>query len=182
MQRTVWHSFAASAVIGALILTAGTGGAKEFLTDKEIEKIQDNQEIDKRTKIYLEAAQLRLKTAEERLNGKESVAGEPLEFFSVEDLIEGYFFIFRSIMLNLDGAVQNPGTDRDKLEKALKALKEDTGKRAKDLEILKTMAEDRKMEELWNLISRAIDVTTGAREGSELGLSQFSSSKKKSKS
>jgi hypothetical protein len=178
MRRTARRLLAASAVFGALILTEVPCSAKEFLTDKEIEKIQDNQEIDKRVKIYLEAAALRLKTAEERLNGKESLAGEPMEFFSVEDMLEGYFLIIRSIMLNLDGAVQNPGTDRAKLEKALKALKDDAGRRSKDLEILKTMAEDRKMEQAWDLVNKAIEVTTGALEGSELGLAQFSSKKK----
>ncbi len=66
-------------------------GSKEYLTQDEITKIQDAQEIDQRTKLYMQAAALRLKVAEERLNGKESVPEDPMEFFSVEDMLEGYY-------------------------------------------------------------------------------------------
>jgi hypothetical protein len=155
--------------------------AKEYLTSKEIEKIQDAQEIDKRIKIYLDAAALRLKTAEDRLNGKESEPGDPMEFFSLEDMLDGYFRILRSVMLNLDGAVQNPATDRSKLEKALKNLKESTEKSVKDLAILKKIAEDKKLEKVWDLIGQALDVTQGAHEGSEQGLAQYAAPKGKPK-
>ncbi len=156
--------------------------AKEYLTPKEIEEIQDAQEIEKRIKIYLEAAALRLKTAEERLNGKESVAGDPLEFFGPEEMLEGYYQILRSVMLNLDDAVQKPRGDRETMGKALKSLKESTEKAEKSLAILKKMAEDKRLEEVWNQVNKAIDITRGAHEGAELGLSrQPAPAKKKGK-
>jgi hypothetical protein len=139
---------------------------KEYLTAKEIEKIQDNQEIDKRVRIYLDAAALRLKTAEQRLNGKESEPGDPLEFFSVPEMLDGYFQIMRSVMLNMDGASQNPGVDKGKIEKALRSLKESTERSSKDLAALKKIAEDKKLEDVWNLVNQAIDITNGAHEGS----------------
>ncbi len=146
--------------------------AKEFLTPKEIEKIQDTQEIDGRVKVYLEAAALRLKTAEDRLNGKESEPGDPLEFFSAEEMVDGYYQILRAVMLNLDSAFQNQAVEREKIGKALKNLKDSTERAAKDLAILKKIAEEKKREEMWNLLSQASEITEGARQGAEAGLRQ----------
>lgn len=154
---------------------AGLGSpAKEFLTEKEIAQIQDAQEVDRRVKIYLDAADLRLKEAERRLSGEESQAGDPLEFFTVEDMLDSYYRIVRSVMSNLDDAFEKPkaGVDKGNLGKALKNLKESTEKAIRDLEFLKKAAEDKKNEGLWNLVNNAIDITNGAHEGAELGLSK----------
>ena len=143
---------------------------KEYLTPKEIENIQDAQEFDKRIKIYLDAADLRLKMAEERLNGKESPPDDPMEFFSVEDMLEGYYRIIRSVMLNLDDAYQKPETDKAKLTKTLKALKSTTERAQQSLAILKKIAEDKRLEDVWNAVNHAIDINTGALEGADQGL------------
>lgn len=172
---TVLRQLALPAVILlSMVLKADPLSSKEFLTPKEIEKIQEAQEIEKRIKIYLEAASLRLKTCEDRLNGKEPVEGDPLEFYSVEEMLEGYYRIFTSVMHNLDEAAEKPGTDRSKLIKALKNLEESTEKASKDLAILKRMAEDGQREQVWNLVNRALEITKGARDGAEVGLSRFS--------
>jgi hypothetical protein len=172
------------------------GRAKEFLTDKEIDQIRENQDIDARVKIYMEAAALRLKTAEERLNGKESEPGDPLEFFTPEDMLDAYYRILKSVMANIDDAANpdkasslrdraladdcgyNCGSNRkqvtksDMLRKALKNLKSETEKNAAQLEVLKKIAEQKNKEELWNLVNNAIEINTGAREGAEYGLSK----------
>jgi hypothetical protein len=160
--------------IGALIPAVPPGClAKEFLTQKEIEKIQDAQVIDERVKIYLNAAELRLKTAEDRLVGKEPAEGDPLEFFTPEDMLDGYYRILRSVMMNLDDAFQKPGPNREKVEKALKTLKKATESAGKELAILKKIAEEKRKEKLWNLVNEAMDVTDGAHEGAEYGLSKL---------
>jgi hypothetical protein len=157
-------------------------GSKEYLTEDEITKIQDAQEIDLRTKLYMQAAALRLKVAEERLNGKESAPGDPMEFFSVEDMLEGYYQIVRSVMISVDDAFQKPGSDRVKIVKALKSLKDGTERALKDLEIIKTIAEDKKLEDVWNLTNQALDIARGANDGAELGLAgQPPEAKEKSK-
>ena len=148
-------------------------GAKEFLTPDEIFKIQEAQEIDKRIKIYMDAAALRLKTAEERLQGKESVAGDPLEFFTVQEMLDGYYRIIRSVMFNLDEAAERPSTDRGKLNKALKNLKDGTEKATKDLGVIKKMAEEKKDEPVWNITNQGLDITESARQGAETGLARF---------
>jgi hypothetical protein len=155
------------------VLPAGAQGrprSKEYLTEDEITKIQDAQEIDLRTKLYMQAAALRLKVAEARLNGKESAPDDPMEFFSAEDMLDGYYQIVRSVMTNLDDAYQKPGGDRAKIVKALKNLKESTERAIGDLEIIKAIAEEKKLEDAWNLTNQALDIARGAHEGAELGL------------
>jgi hypothetical protein len=165
-----------------LLITTGIpvlvpfGQAREFLTDKEIERIQDAQRIDERVKIYMEAAELRLKTAEERLMGKEPTEGDPLEFFSPEDLLDAYYRILKSVMFNLDDAAQTPGNDLSYVKGALKTLKKTTENAAKELGVLKRIAEEQKKENLWNLVNKAMDITDGSHEGAEYGLSKESES------
>ena len=138
---------------------------KEFLTPVEIEKIQDAQEISMRVKLYMEAASLRLKTGADRLAGRESAPGDPLEFFSVEDMIDGYFRILRAVMLNLDEASRKSAADPEKLLAALKNLKAVADASVKPLEALKKSAEETRREEMWKLVVRAIEINDGAREG-----------------
>jgi hypothetical protein len=178
------------------VLAGPTSARKEFLTDKEIEKIQETHAIDARVKVYMAAAALRLKTAEERLTGKEPEAGDSLEFFTPEDMLDSYSRILKSTMMNLDdaanmdaaalarerklleedcGAKCGPGEarpNRELIGKALKHLKSETEKDAGQLEILKRIAEEKKKEALWNLINSAIDITKGAHEGAEYGLTK----------
>ncbi len=161
------------AFLTLLLIQARSMPAREFLTPQEIEKIQDAQEIDQRIKIYMEAASLRLKTAEERLNGQESSPGDPLEFFTVEEMIDGYYRIMKSVMSNLDEAASRPSTERKTLSKALENLKDSTEKGLKELSILKKIAEDKQKEELWNLVNNALDIAAGAHEGADSALSHM---------
>jgi len=156
------------------VFTASTAASpgKEFLTDKEIEMIQDTHEIDRRTKIYLDAAALRLKSAEDRLVGKEPDPGDPLEFFTPEDMLDSYFRILKSVMMNLDEAAKKSGPNRELVGKALKNLKSATEKAGNELKILKKLSEEKRKEELWNLVNNAMEITTGAHEGAEYGLSK----------
>jgi hypothetical protein len=152
---------------------------REFLTDKEITAIQDIQAIDGRILIYLDAAKLRLKTAEDRLVGKESSEGDPLEFFTPEDMLDGYYRILKSVMTNVDAAYKQGIRERERVQKALKILKGATETMGKELEVLKKLAEEKKKEEFWNLVNQAIEITRGAHEGAVDGLSQISTAPKK---
>jgi hypothetical protein len=157
----------------SIFSAVSNSAAREFLTDEEIKKIQEAQEINRRIKIYMDAAEYRLKTAEERLLGEEPVEGDPLEFSAPEDLVDGYYQILRSVMLNLDGAYQEPGTDLYKVKEGLKTLEKATENTSKQLKILRRIAEDKKKEELWNLVNKAIDITDGAHEGAVYGLEKL---------
>jgi hypothetical protein len=148
-----------------LASSAGAQPGREFLTQQEIARIQDAQEIDQRVKVYLEAAALRLKTVSERLAGKESLPEEPLEFFSVEDMLDGYYRILHAVMLNLEDASRNPKIDQKKFQTAMKNLKSSTEAAGKQLEALKKIAEEQRKEEVWKLVGRAMEITKGARDG-----------------
>jgi hypothetical protein len=157
-----------------LVITLGAhlAPAKEFLTPQEIENIQEAQDIDARVKVYLAAAALRLKTATDRLAGIESTPGDPLEFFSVEDMLDGYYQILRSVMLNLDDASAKPSTDPKKVQAALKNLKSATEAAVRQLDALKRIAEEQRREEVWKLVGKAIEINNGAHEGAVAALAK----------
>lgn len=183
MQFNYRHVILMATIFGAVTLSGAARATpqKEFLTPQEITKIQDAQEIEKRIKIYMEAAELRLKSAQERLTGKEAAEGDPLEFYTVEDMLDGYYRILRSVMLNLDDATQKPDTEPAKLTRALKNVKDTTERATKQLEGLKKIAEDKKLEKVWNLTNQAIDINNGAREGATLALANRPGANEKTK-
>ena len=146
--------------------------AREFLTDDEIELIQINQKIDSRTKLYLRAAALRLKSTEARLQGKETEPGDPLEYFTPEDMLDGYYRILNSVMFNLDDAYEKVNRDYNGLKKALKALKKSTEESLSELELLEKLAKEQNKTELLRLVRRAIEITNGAHEGAADALSE----------
>jgi hypothetical protein len=150
---------------------------KEFLTGKEIERLQDAQAIDLRVLVYMDAAERRLKAAEDRLTGKEPEQGDPLEFFTPEDLIDGYDRILQSVMTNLDAAF-DARRDPRQLNKALKTLKKSTERASGPLDALKKLAEEKKKEELWNLVNKGIDLTGDVHDGAEEGLLKLSGNSK----
>jgi hypothetical protein len=123
------------------LLSAPGYSEKDFLTEKEIEAIREDQEIHLRVKRYMEFAELRLKAAEDRLNGIESVEGDPLEFFTPEEMVDGYYRILRSVMMNMDDAYQSPDPRaQPKFRRALNTLKSSTERSLKQLDILKRIA------------------------------------------
>ena len=172
MKRFLVPLLSALACVFAVLAASGNP-KREFLTEKEIEQIQDSSEIHMRVKLYLDFAASRLKVAEERLSGKESEPGDPFEFFTPEDMLAGYYRILESVMLNLDDAYQKTDSiERGKVQRALKALKGETENALTQLEILKKIAEEKDKEELWDLVQKAIDISKGAHEGAESGISK----------
>jgi hypothetical protein len=162
----------AAIIFIAPLLAASVPRSREFLTEGEIALIQARQEIGPRVKFYLEAAQLRLKSAEDRLRGEETEPGDPLEYFTPEDMLDGYYRILESVMMNLEEAHQTGGRDRSGIQEALKALKKRTEEYDRRLDSLKNLAEKKKNEELLRLIQKAEDITRGAHEGSKQALEE----------
>jgi hypothetical protein len=153
---------------------------KEPLTPTEIIQVQENKNIDIRVRLYMDAAFRRLKTAEERLAGKEPEEGDPFELYTAEEFIDAYCQIFKTVMINLDAIAEQPHT-RENPGKALKVLKEGSEKNGKELEILKRYAEDQKKEQLWNAVNRAIEMTADAKSGAEFGLTKHPAPPEKKK-
>ncbi len=164
-MKTSWKRAGMLGIALSLPLAAQPRMSKEFLTPQEIARIQDAQEIDQRVKVYMEAAALRLKTVAERLAGKESMPEDPLEFFSVEDMLDGYYRILHAVMLNLEDASANPKTDPKKFQAAMKSLRTGTEAGGKQLETFKKIAEEQRKEEVWKLTVKAIEINKGAHDG-----------------
>lgn len=165
------------ALLTALILSGLTTGiipakTREFLTEEEITLIQIKQRIDPRIKAYLEFASMRLKSAESRLLGEETEPGDPLEYLTPEDMLDGYYQIMNSVMLNLQDAHEGIREDTNSIRKALKELRKRTEESLRRLEFLKRLAQDREDKELLRLIGRAEEITKGAHEGAAHALEE----------
>jgi hypothetical protein len=161
----------------AAILAAGTlTGAfgfrpNEFLTEEEIDGIRKNQDIDPRVKLYLAAASLRLTSAQARMTGREILPGDPLEYLTPEDMIDGYYRILNSIMFNLDDASQKIPADRGGIRKALKRLRDKLQEFIPELQSMEERAAGENEAEMKRLIRRAVDISNSALEGAEQALS-----------
>jgi len=146
--------------------------ARDFLTEQEIKRMQKTQDIDKRTEIYMTAASLRLDTALDRFNGKESEPGDALEFFSQEDMLDDYCKIAERVMLIVGDAFDSPRRRENiNIKKALTTLKSASADNLKKLYALGKLADEKRREKLCDLVNRAIDITGGLLEGAEEGLS-----------
>lgn len=165
----------------ALGLFSAPGWAREFLTPKEIVEIREAQEIDRRTELYLKFAALRLSTYKERIKGVESKEGDPLEFFSVADLIYGFGSCLKAVESNLDEAVRYRRVETKRIVKALTLLKNFAGKSLPDLEAASKYAIEKKDETLYNTVQSAGEITQTAVEGSTEGLSMFEKEEKAKK-
>ena len=143
---------------------------RDFLTEEEIDAIQRNQKIDPRVKLYLKAASARMTSAEARLAGQETEPGDPLEYYTPEDMLDAYYHIVNSVMLNLEDAVEKFPPDRGGIRKALKHLQDVMKKNLPKLENLERMAAAKEESELVRLILRDIDISKVALEGAEEAL------------
>ena len=79
--------------------------------------------------------------------GEETEPGDPLEFFTPEDMLDGYYRILNSVMLNLEDANEKPRPDSDGIRKALKELRKRAEKFLPQLELLQKIAEEREDKE-----------------------------------
>ena len=162
-----------TAVLAFMFFAAFSGAwARDFLTDQEIARIQNTQDIARRADIYMTAASLRLGTAQYRLEGKESEPGDTMEFYSLEDMLDDYYNILDRVMLIVGDAFESPyRRENIDIKKALNTLKSSGSDNLKQLSALKKIAEEKQRNEFWNRVNLAIDITAGLLEGAEEGLS-----------
>jgi hypothetical protein len=136
------------------------GHARDFLTDKEIELLQNTQSVANRARIYMDAAALRLKTAKDKLSNKEYEAGDPMELLMPEEVIGAYCKILQSVHLIVGYAIETPERrGNESVAKALKTLQEETEKALKELAVLQRMAEEKQRDPISDSLNEAIDIT-----------------------
>jgi hypothetical protein len=169
--KPVLYALLLSIVLSGVCRYASARRAREFLTDEEITLIQTAQKIDLRVKAYLQAADLRLKTASDRLQGREPEEGDPLEFFTPEEMLDGYSRILESVMDNLE-ASYSKRNDSEGLRKALKELRKRTEEFSRELEFLGKIARELDKKELLQLVEKADETTDGAHAGAAAALEE----------
>ena len=143
MKRTTLSLIITVLLAGTVAAAFGYRG-REFLTEEEIKVIQRNQKIDPRVKMYLRAAFLRLTSAQARMVGQETIPGDPLEYLTPEDMLDGYYRILNSVMFNLEDAAQAFPPDWGGIRKALKHLRDQMKKAIPQLEFMEKMTRDLK--------------------------------------
>lgn len=163
-------AFLIGSILCGSVLSAPPRGSGEFLTEEEIALVQAKQKIGPRVEYYLRIAKLRLESARARLEGVETLPGDPLEYFTPEDMLDGYYRILNSLMLNLEEAYRKSGYNAASMQKVVKELHKRTEECSRILEVLETLAGERNNEELLRLIARATDITGGAHEGAAQAL------------
>jgi hypothetical protein len=157
--RRRWILFILPAILGIFFFRQ-IGHARDYLSDKEIELLQDTRSVAKRTRISMNAAALRLKTASDKLFNKEYEAGDPMELLLPEEVMEDYCKILHSVQLNVAYAVEKPHrTGNETVEKALTTLKEETEKALRSLEVLQRIAKEKQRDTLLDHIQDAIELT-----------------------
>ena len=93
-----------------------------------------------------------------------------MEYFTPEDMLDGYYRILDSVMHNLESAVQKFPPDREGIRKALKHLKSVMKKNIPRLEKVERMAAGKEETQLVRLAQRALETSNVALEGAEEGL------------
>jgi hypothetical protein len=155
-----WPIFFILPVILGILFLSPVIQARDYLTGKEIELLQETRSVANRTRTYMEAAALRLKTALDKLSNKEYEAGDPMEFLLPEDVVDDYCKILHSVQLNVGYAVEAPRRPgNETVEKALKTMKEETEKALRSLEILQRIAKEKQRDPLSERIQDALDTT-----------------------
>jgi hypothetical protein len=171
---------AMSAVFALLFSMALPGAwARDFLTKQEITRLQNTQDIDRRTRIYMDAAALRLRAAQDRIEGKEPKPGDAMEFLNQEDMLDDYYKIMDRLILIIDDAFGSPRRRENiNIKRALNTLKSESSGNLKRLLALMKLAEEKKKEDLRNRVGRAVYITGGILDGADEGLSQLAEREK----
>ncbi|MDR1728507.1 MAG: hypothetical protein LBT74_11400 [Acidobacteriota bacterium] len=158
----------------ALVAAGGEAWARDFLTEAEAVLMQNVRSIDKRTGVYMDAAALRLATALDRFEGRESAPGDALEFYSQEEMLDDYREILEHVMIVVGEAFDEPRRRENvNIKRALKNLKSEMLRDKARLETLKGLAVERRREELRERVNRALDVTGGVLDGADEGLARI---------
>jgi hypothetical protein len=170
-----------SAPPGSLSLAAATGPPpppaqglwdRDRFTELEFSKIQYAQQLVKRVDVFLEIAESRLRELERRRDGVEWTEKEenPLEFYTLDDLVFAYTRAVDGIMVNIDSQVERGQASEKDVRKALRKFDDKLGGFVSRLEGLKGYVEERRDPEFAQRWEEALKTSEIARRGIAYGL------------
>lgn len=141
-------------------------------TDEEYQKIQLNQELEKRVDVLLEIAESRLQEIRRRIEKKEWDKKEPnpLEFHTYWDMVHAYRRAIDTIMINIDEkAIYKTASEKD-VRKSLEKLNEKIQTFLPQLKSFEQLAVELKDEDLYRELAQAQETSEIAEQGSLYGL------------
>ena len=145
--------------------------ARDFLTEIEITQLRNAPNIDKRTDIYMDAALMRLRSVQDRFEGKESEPGDAMEFYSQQDMLDDYTEIMNRVVLIVGDAFEMPHhRENTGIKRALNILKSKCSESFNRLAELRKNAEKKQLKSLLNNINHTIDVINDILDGAKEGL------------
>ncbi len=141
-------------------------------TEKEYEKLRDNQDLKHRVDSFLEIAGSRLAEISRRMNRQEWTEKDPnpLEFFTYEQMVHAYQRALNSLMINIDEKVKYKLATEKEVKKALEKLNKKIIEFTPQLEPIKQLAIKQKDQILYKEVLEAEKTSEIARKGSQLGL------------
>ncbi len=141
-------------------------------TDKEYEKLRDNQDLKHRIDAFLDICESRLGEISRRLNKQEWTEKDPnpLEFYTYEQMVHAYERALNSVMVNIDEKAKYKLANEKEVKKALEKLNKKVMEFTPQLEPIKQLAIMQKDEVLYKEVVEAEKTSEIARKGSQYGL------------
>lgn len=141
-------------------------------TEKEYEKIRDNQDLKHRVDAFLDVAEARLAEISRRMDKQEWTEKDPnpLEFYTYEQMVHAYERALSSLMVNIDEKVKYKLATEKDVKKALEKLNKKIMEFTPQLEPIKQLAIKNKDEILYKEVLAAEKTSEIARKGSQYGL------------
>ncbi|PYS79994.1 MAG: hypothetical protein DMF66_00805 [Acidobacteria bacterium] len=158
----------AALLFAALAFTSAAAQQREHLTTEEIELVRDNQELDKRTDIFIKAAERRLLAVTNPEEASKQSAKDKEKWGEVKGTRAQLFYdvskIFDEAVTNVDDAAQhNP--DSPLLRKSLYKLSEAAGRVVPQLTRLREGVQDEaEADQLDRAIQTAQEILEAAKE------------------
>ena len=147
---------------------AATARQREHLTDEEIELVRDNQELDKRTGVFIKAAERRLLAVTNPDEASKQSAKDKEKWGELKgtraQLLYDISKILDEAVVNIDdAAIHNP--DSPLLRKSLYMLSEAVGRILPQLDRLRAAAQEQsEADQLDRAIETAKEIADAARE------------------
>jgi hypothetical protein len=138
----------------------------DYLNEQEVERVQEAQEIELRTQVFLFIANRRLKVLTGELKQqtkKEEEAWGPLPQGSPTELLDSYRKTMSELMDKIDDSHErNPKAEG--LKKALKRVADSTDQQLKMLDSLRSKFSDEEAQHVWK---GALEVAKTANDGAK---------------
>ncbi len=155
------------------ILTATRTLAQDWLTPLELEQFRETEGGDKRIAFYLKVIKLRIESASQRLAGKSSKPGDPLEFFSINDMANSCFQALRASMVEIQDQISYRHLRGPELVGGLKALKAAAKSLQPFFQNMQKVAIEKKDETLYKMAKDGLEYCDSALRGVETALKKY---------